>query len=154
MVRFSESHSPYPVYSAADSAWPVGSVFISVVNTNPSELLGIGVWQSFGAGRVLVGLDEGQTEFDTLLETGGAKDVTLTEAQIPSHTHTQDAHQHTGMVSSNTAGTSGTSFTRGAGTQSTLTTTNATAVNRNTGGGQPHNNLQPYITVRFWRRVA
>ncbi len=46
---------------------------------------------------MLVGLDSGQTEFDTVEETGGAKTVTLTEAQsgLPQHTHTQDAHTHT-----------------------------------------------------------
>ncbi len=46
-------------------------------------------------GRVPVGLDSGQTEFDALAETGGAKTHTLTSAEMPSHTHTQDAHTHT-----------------------------------------------------------
>ena len=38
-------------------------------------------------GRVPVGLDSGQTEFDALGETGGAKTHTLTTAQTPSHSH-------------------------------------------------------------------
>jgi microcystin-dependent protein len=76
-------------------AFPVGAVFLSVVSTNPATLLGYGTWSAFGAGRMLVGLDSGQTEFDTVEETGGAKTVTLTEAQIPSHTHTQNSHNHT-----------------------------------------------------------
>jgi microcystin-dependent protein len=46
-------------------------------------------------GRVPVGLDSGQTEFDALAETGGAKTHTLTSAEMPSHTHTQNAHTHT-----------------------------------------------------------
>lgn len=45
-------------------------------------------------GRVPVGLDAGQTEFDTLGETGGAKTHTLTAAEMPAHTHVQDAHTH------------------------------------------------------------
>lgn len=77
------------------SVWPVGSVFISVVSTNPGTLLGFGTWSAFGAGRVLVGLDSGQTEFDTVEETGGAKTHTLTSAEMPAHTHVQDAHTHT-----------------------------------------------------------
>ena len=47
-------------------SWPIGSVFISVVSTSPATLLGGGTWVAFGAGRVLVGLDAGQTEFDTV----------------------------------------------------------------------------------------
>lgn len=46
-------------------------------------------------GRVPVGLDSGQTEFDAMGETGGAKTHTLTSTEMPSHTHTQNAHTHT-----------------------------------------------------------
>ena len=146
------------------TCWPVGSIFISVVATNPSSLLGFGTWVAFGAGRVLVGLDSGQTEFDTVKETGGAKTVTLTGAQsgLPQHTHTQDAHTHnlghvrnatTGGVTTNIAKTADTSSTLGTGTL----TDAATAVNQNAGpvdAAQAHNNLQPYIVVHMWERTA
>lgn len=46
-------------------------------------------------GRVVVGLDAAQTEFDALGEVGGAKTHTLTTAEMPSHNHIQDAHNHT-----------------------------------------------------------
>jgi microcystin-dependent protein len=46
-------------------------------------------------GRTLVGHDASQPEFDVLGETGGAKTHTLTTAQMPSHTHVQNAHNHT-----------------------------------------------------------
>lgn len=46
-------------------------------------------------GRIPVGRDSGQTEFDVLGELGGAKTHTLTEAEMPSHTHTQNSHNHT-----------------------------------------------------------
>jgi microcystin-dependent protein len=46
-------------------------------------------------GRIPVGRDASQTEFDVLGETGGAKTHTLTSAEMPSHTHTQNAHTHT-----------------------------------------------------------
>lgn len=46
-------------------------------------------------GRVPVGRDAAQTEFDALGETGGAKTHTLTTAEMPSHTHVQNAHNHT-----------------------------------------------------------
>lgn len=46
-------------------------------------------------GRVPVGRDAAQTEFDFLGETGGAKTHTLTSTEMPSHTHTQNSHDHT-----------------------------------------------------------
>ena len=72
--------------STALDAYPVGAVYISVVSTSPATLFG-GTWVAFGAGRVLVGIDAGQPEFDTVEETGGAKTHTLSAAEMPSHTH-------------------------------------------------------------------
>lgn len=46
-------------------------------------------------GRVPVGRDSTDNQFDVLGESGGAKTHTLTSAEMPSHTHTQDAHTHT-----------------------------------------------------------
>lgn len=50
-------------------------------------------------GRVIVGVDPGDTDFDIVGETGGAKTVTLTAAQsgLPSHSHsiTDVTHNHT-----------------------------------------------------------
>lgn len=45
-------------------------------------------------GRVVVGRDSGQTEFDVLGEVGGSKTHTLVVGEIPSHGHTQNAHNH------------------------------------------------------------
>lgn len=63
--------------------YPVGSIYISVISTNPATLFGFGTWSAFATGRTLVGIDTGQTEFDVVEETGGAK------------THT---HQHISPV--------------------------------------------------------
>ena len=50
--------------------YPVGSIYTAVVATNPATLLGVGTWTAFGAGKVLIGIDSGDTDFDTVLETG------------------------------------------------------------------------------------
>ena len=52
------------------------------------------------SGRTAVGLDSTQTEFNTLGKTGGNKTHTLTVAEMPSHTHTQQPHGHTGTAES------------------------------------------------------
>lgn len=116
-------------------------------------------------GRVPVGLDTSQTEFNTLGKTGGAKTHTLTINEMPSHTHIQDAHRH--WISSaqrddgNGTGCMGNSQMYGlwadAGSYSSDDPGYAygrnsqwtTATNQNTGGGQAHNNLQPYISLNF-----
>lgn len=61
-------------------------------------------------GRMPVGLDSSQAEFDTRGETGGAKTHTLTQSEMPSHTHSgsslstssSGSHSHSG--STDTAG--------------------------------------------------
>jgi len=103
-------------------------------------------------GRVPVGYDSTQTEFDTRGETGGAKTHTLTTAQIPSHSHTIPAHKHdinraTQQVAS---GTGGGYEVDGAGATTYTETENAPADNTgNTGSGDPHNNLQPYLVLNY-----
>jgi len=128
-------------------AYPVGSIYMNASNaTNPATLLGFGTWASFGAGRVLVGLDSGQTEFDTLGETGGAKTHTLTEDEMPSHIH--DAAYDT-LGSSSLSGAIIQAGTSGNGNDSLQSN-----IVYETGGDQPHNNLQPYIVVHMWKRTA
>jgi microcystin-dependent protein len=107
-------------------------------------------------GRMPVGRDSSQTEFDTLGETGGAKTHTLTTDEMPSHTHVQDAHSHnvTGngnnmqLVDSNTADGSANRFRIASGFPQ-LTAVAVAATNQNTGGSQAHNNLQPYVVTNY-----
>lgn len=123
-----------------EKVYPVGSIYINAsVSTNPATLLGFGTWVAFGAGKVIVGLDSSDTDFDTAEETGGAKTHTLTTSEIPSHTHALD-------TSDNPGGTGAIEVAGGAPT-STQTT-------QATGGGGAHNNLQPYIVAYMWKRTV
>lgn len=132
------------------SNWPVGSVFTSVLTTNPAEQLGYGVWVPLAAGRVLIGVDVTDPSFDTPEEVGGAKTHTLTVAEMPSHTHVQDAHSH---VLPLTTGV-GLGLAVGGAASAPGVSSLATAVNQVTGGGAAHNNLPPFCTVFYWKRVA
>ena len=88
-------------------------------------------------GKVPVGLDAAQTEFDALAEAGGAKTHTLQTTEIPSHAHA--IHLNSG---GGTAQGFANATDAGANTTSSPNTGNA-------GGGGAHNNLQPYLTVNY-----
>ena len=62
------------------NAWPVGSVYTSVNNVNPTYIFG-GIWEPFATGRTLVGVDTSQSEFSTVRKPGGHK-------ALQSHSHT------------------------------------------------------------------
>lgn len=136
------------------AVYPVGSIYISVVSTNPNTLFGFGTWTAFGAGRTLVGLDSGDTDFDTSEETGGAKTHTLSSAEMPSHTHVQDSHSHTnyGALVPRGTGSNFRELTVSPGSNN-VNSGSTTAVNQDTGGGGSHNNLQPYIVTYMWKRT-
>lgn len=124
--------------------YPVGSLYFNATNSaNPGTLLGFGTWAAFGAGRVPVGYDSSQTEFNAAEKTGGAKTHTLTTAEMPAHTHGQYVTANSGAaVRKDYAADQSTGpYDQGQQTMSS-------------GGGGAHNNLQPYITVYIWKRTA
>ncbi len=69
-----------------DRVYPVGSIYMSVSEIEPSVLFG-GEWERWGNGRVPIGVDTNDTDFTTSEKIGGSKAVTLTTNQIPSHNH-------------------------------------------------------------------
>ena len=160
--------------------YPVGSIYMSVNNTNPSLLFG-GEWVQIKDTFLLAcGTNHNNGE------TGGSETVSLTKSQMPRHTHIQNSHNHNmahthrhrhdvGSVWSDGTGSTGAytqtsnrhTFTRYTGydeTASSKTNTNdATATNKYTGGtgtsesesnGSAHNNMPPYLAVYVWRRKS
>jgi microcystin-dependent protein len=99
-------------------------------------------------GRVPVGRDSSQSEFDVLGEVGGAKTHTLTEAQMPAHTHSWSA-QSAGDVNDFLGG-SAASFGISA---SYNASTNYGSFLSTTGGNQAHNNLQPYVVLNYMIKI-
>lgn len=120
--------------------YPVGSVYISVNSTNPGNFLG-GTWVEFGQGKTLVGVNTSDSNFNTVEKTGGEATHKLTISEMPSHNHYNDTW------AANTSGSQYLYFYGQRGTPGNRYT-------GGTGGGGAHNNLQPYITVYFWKRTA
>ena len=140
--------------AAMQRMYPIGSIYFSAVGTNPSELFGFGTWQAWGAGRVPVGVDASQTEFNAVEKTGGEKAHALTINEMPSHTHEisyrpiGDPSDDPFALFKSEGGITGTY--NSPGTELSQDALEAKAA----GGGQAHNNLQPYITCYMCKRTA
>lgn len=127
--------------------YPVGKIIMSTENTNPYSYLGFGTWELWGKGRVPVGVDSEDTDFNGAEKTGGEKTHTLTVTEMPRHAH--------GTPSFNIMSGNGSNYGLGDMTETKyLTTKYFPTGSENVGGNQPHNNLQPYITCYMWKRVS
>ncbi len=133
-----------------DSMWPVGAIYLNTNGKNPGTFLG-GTWQQFGQGRCLVGVGTGNDGSNsmsfTALGSGGEYKHKLTEDENAKHSHIQNF-----------------AFTASGGSGSNKTIPGYPDSNKAgqyglakiVGGGNdvPHNNVQPWIAVYFWRRTS
>jgi hypothetical protein len=151
------------VKAALAAMYPVGSIYSNISDsTNPGTLLGFGTWVAI-TGRVVVGLDSGDTAFDTAGETGGSKD-----AIVVAHTHTTDSQGSGSFYAANRANGSPTgifsntgstlsSSLSGGGLTGDILQVQAAAHSHtanSTGSSGTNANLQPYIVAYVWKRTA
>lgn len=152
--------------------YPVGSIYMSTVNTNPGTLFG-GTWVAWGSGRVPVGVNTSDSDFNTSEKTGGSK-------AMQKHSHTRGTMEITGTLgfenSSSDAGVDASPYGTGAFTSESYP---GTGFGSNVGGSNwwttkgwkfkasdswsgstseegtgTSGNLQPYITCYMWKRTA
>lgn len=128
--------------SLVNLLYPIGQIIIKGDNADYSNWLGF-TWERTAVGKVLVGLDTTDTDFNTIGKTGGEKTHTLTIDEMPSH-------KHDIKYASNDTGFGDNYFTAG---KKSSYSTSSVPIN-NTGGNQAHNNLQPYQVVAYWKRIA
>lgn len=130
--------------TATNRFYPVGSIYMSVRNTSPASFFG-GTWTAWGTGRVPVGINTSDSNFNTVEKTGGASTHTLTTSEIPSHYHT---YRFYSSHDSYADGINNTAFC------SDGVNSGNTGITESVGGGGAHNNLQPYIVCYMWKRIA
>ena len=133
-----------------DRVYPVGSIYMSVNNTSPATLFG-GTWTQI-KDRFLLGVGSTYTAASA---TGGAANVTLTEDQIPAHTHSlssNGAANGSGVYKNYVTSSTGSLYYAAASNRASATADPLTS--SSTGGGSSHNNMPPYYTVYMWRRTA
>ena len=136
-----------------DAIYPVGSIYMSMSSTNPSNLFG-GTWERIGVGRTLIsaggddnavvdensfpgrGTNAAQTTYFPVGETGGELSHTLTVTEMPAHTHSRNYYSADWCANGTKSGYHG-------GDTGTKRNTGST------GGNGAHNNLQPYAVVKY-----
>lgn len=131
-----------------DQTYPVGIIIELAIDTDPATLWPGTIWAPLGVGRVTVGIDANDTDFDTIGKTGGEKAHALTVAEGPTHDHA--------------SGTSG-YFVWGGAAETAKPTASVsssfwTELNRirtgTSGSGQAHNNMPPYEVVYRYKRTG
>lgn len=155
VAAFSGGNNPKDVVTHEQLAiaiqnYKVGDIYITTVSEDPKFRLGYGTWQRFGKGRTLVGFtDEVSNDVPTWAKTVesefGEYEHKLTEAELASHSHqlgisnmTKVSHDSS-QESDRPVDATGSMFNNYIG---------------QSGGDQPHNNVQPSIVVYFWKRVS
>lgn len=141
-------------------AWPVGSVFLSMVNTNPATLLGYGTWAQMAFGRTLIG--EGTTT-----DVNGEQRTFVAGSAGGEYRHTQTVdelakHGHSFILQGSQFGSSGEDggfVTNEGGADrydANIGSSTGTAGKQigGTGLSSPMNNIQPYLVVFMWKRTA
>ncbi|WP_171299898.1 DUF859 family phage minor structural protein [Enterococcus cecorum] len=126
-----------------DMFYPVGAIFITTVNTNPSSYMG-GTWVRFGNGQTLVGVNESDGDFNSVQKTGGSKSHTIDYENLPPRTGLQVNWK--GGLTSYSEWKSG-NLAKGTWIMSNAYDTQSPF-------SKAISNLQPYITVYMWRRTA
>lgn len=154
-----------------DQIYPIGAIYMSTVSTNPATLFKIGNWEALPAGRVL--LAQGTSTWGVNYSagnTGGEDKHTLTVSESAPHNHTGSAttsgstHTHalTMQASHGKSGNGGVPRFSDGDVWSPYKTQNLSAAGEhshaitinNSGGGQAHNNMQPYLSVYMWKRIS
>jgi microcystin-dependent protein len=154
--------------------YPVGEIFVTRQQGNPSQILGFGSWQRYGEGRMLISLQEGNPYFGQVDSAGGQNAIRLTVGQLPSHLHTVSPqnvttsfsgdHSHSIPIAAvnsdyGTRIASGPGAARGA-IQSGQSGNHSHSVNiptfysGSTGNGDLIGVMNPYIVVNMWVRTA
>lgn len=122
--------------SQSDCPYDVGDIFLTTNSTNPSNKYAGTTWALWGSGKVPVGVDTNDSDFNTVEKTGGEKTHILTTSELPNHAKdgaTTDGGWFAGEIKDYPSG------------NYKLTTA---------GNNSPHNNLQPYITCYMWKRIS
>lgn len=127
--------------------YPVGAIYMSVDSTNPSEIFG-GTWEEFAKGRVLVGVDTSQEEFNTVEKTGGS----LSHKHIGESVYGTYGGKNYIGITNNSGYENRDGESKFFGCQ--VDVSNVTANPTTRYYTEESSSLQPYITCYMWKRIG
>ena len=134
---------------------PIGSIYFSTDNKNPKNYFG-GEWERFANGKVIVGIDETQSEFNTVNKIGGSK-------YLQQHKHflkyTAENHKYADVSNEGDNNQDFGNLTHTgyalrtlwpfSGWERKAISSDVMDITCGSSG-----NLQPYICVYIWRRIS
>ena len=161
-----------PMLDTMKKIYPVGSIYMSTVSTNPATLFGFGTWEAMPAGRVL--LAQGKSSWGTTYNagsTGGEATHQLTVGELPKHKPNismntinlvgngynalLDNASSNGIITVSTGNASGGGVDIGPKKNFAINASHShTLTISDVGSNQAHNNIQPYLTVYMWKRIS
>lgn len=160
------------VPSLVDIVYPIGAVFISTVPTSPDILFPGTLWEAFGTGRTLIGVDASQDEFANVEQEGGHKSLqahshdfettatnkVLTGGWYNTRSRFAGTNNFAGIVTNNRQYADG-YYNETGGNDINSVGWNIDARHEHSGttvsvGEGNSGNLPPYITVYMWKRIV
>ncbi|KAA9259777.1 DUF859 family phage minor structural protein [Streptococcus anginosus] len=142
------------VVEGIDNFYPIGSIYQSTAPTNPTTFMG-GVWERFGNGKVLVGVDETDSDFNTANKSGGYKEHRHAAGNLEAAIGSANSNIGSlGFKASNINNTIN-DWTYAIG--GTVIRDGNKIMNHNTkviGHTDFNTSLQPYVTTYMWRRIG
>ena len=120
--------------------YPVGAIYFAYNHTSPAALFG-GTWTRIEDRFLLPAAAS-----DTIGSTGGSSTHTLTESEMPKHKHWIDYATSGGFQSGK--------LSQGNYAASETAGSYGSVLSNESGGGEAHNNMPPYVLVSVWRRTA
>ena len=125
-----------------DLIYPIGSIYMTVSDTNPFETIKFGVWEKI-ENRFLLA----SSNIHMNGETGGEENHTLTINEMPKHSHKMKYDSIGWTAIRQSSGTNGILENNASSYDGQYST-------EEVGNGNAHNNMPPYLAVNMWKRIA
>ena len=125
-----------------DLIYPIGSIYMTVSDTNPFETIKFGVWEKIENKFLLA-----SSNIHMNGETGGEENHTLSINEMPKHSHKMKYDSIGWTAIRQNSGTNGILEYNKSSYDGQYST-------EEVGNGNAHNNMPPYLAVNMWKRIA